>query len=221
MATILAPIFSDNYDEDVEIFISRLSAYLADIDVNPVGATRNRAFGIFRGCLSGLALDWFNRKILADIQGYTMAQMNISNSFRNSSIDHIYANTPANNAVTVENLMISAEAFIEDWSLAGGCLSERPTNAVNAGNNNPIIFDNIRIGQALYWLKNEYPTVLSKKHNLVFGSLAQEDDPLEIFYLKLRKYGQMLKLNEKQIKEDDAERIGTEQLLEELFSTLE
>ncbi|CAG8801956.1 18800_t:CDS:1, partial [Dentiscutata erythropus] len=38
--------------------------YLAGIDVNPVGATRDRAFGILRGCLSGLALDWFDRKIL-------------------------------------------------------------------------------------------------------------------------------------------------------------
>ncbi|CAG8721728.1 20707_t:CDS:2, partial [Dentiscutata erythropus] len=96
----------------------REKAYLAGIDVDPVGATRDRAFGILRGCLSGLALDWFDRKILgkrwelhnilanhgqaniAGVQVRTMAQINTSNSFRNPSIAHTYANTPANNAVT-------------------------------------------------------------------------------------------------------------------------
>ncbi|CAG8491622.1 6017_t:CDS:2 [Acaulospora morrowiae] len=239
-----------NHDEDIDIFISRFSAYLAGIDVNPVGVARDRAFGILRGCLSGSALDWFDRKILgkrwelhnilanhgqaniAGVQGRTMAQMNNTNSFRNPSIAHTYANVPANNAVTVGNSMVPAEAFIEDWRLAGGRPSDRPVNAVNAANNNPIIFDNIRIGQALYWLKNEYPTVLSEKRNLVFGSLAQGDDPLGVFYSKLRKYGKMLNHDEEQIKgqflrglssdlEDDAERIGTEQPLEDLFTTLE
>ncbi|CAG8651278.1 4575_t:CDS:1, partial [Paraglomus occultum] len=31
--------------------------------INPVGA-RDQAFGILRGCLSGRALEWFDRKIL-------------------------------------------------------------------------------------------------------------------------------------------------------------
>ncbi|CAG8558868.1 9408_t:CDS:2 [Acaulospora morrowiae] len=229
MATILAPTFSGNHDEDIDIFISCFSAYLAGIDVNPVGVARDRAFGILRGCLSGSALDWFDRKILgkrwelhnilanhgqaniAGVQGRTMAQMNNTN---------------------IGNSMVPAEAFIEDWHLAEGRSSDRPVNAMNAANNNPIIFDNIRIGQALYWLKNKYPTVLSKKHNLVFGSLAQGDDPLGVFYSKLRKYRKMLNHDEEQIKgqflrglfpdlEDDAERIGTEQPLEDLFTTLE
>ncbi|RIA99954.1 hypothetical protein C2G38_2236365, partial [Gigaspora rosea] len=122
--------------------------------------------------------------------------------------------------------------FTEDWRLAGGRPSDRPANAVNAGNANPIVFGDIRIGQALYWLRNEYPTVISEKRNLVYGSLAQGGEPIGDFYSKLLKYGKMLNLNEQQIKgqflrglspdlEDDAERIGTEQPLADLFEILE
>ena len=73
----------------------------------------------------------------------TMAQMNTSNSFRNPFIAHDYANIAGNNAVTVGVSMIPAEAFIEDWHLAGGRPSDRPANAVNAGNANPIVFGDI------------------------------------------------------------------------------
>ncbi|CAG8828778.1 9891_t:CDS:2, partial [Dentiscutata erythropus] len=55
-------------------------------------ANRDQAFGILRGCLHGRALEWFDRKILA--------QINTSNSFRNSLIAHDYTNTASNNAVT-------------------------------------------------------------------------------------------------------------------------
>ncbi|CAG8681083.1 8984_t:CDS:2 [Funneliformis caledonium] len=80
-------------------------------------------------------------------------------------------------------------------AFAEKCLSDRFVNAVN--------------------LKYEYFTVLSEKCNLVFGLLVQEDDPQGLFYLK---YGQMLKLDEKQIKSqflrnlffDSAEYISTE-----------
>ena len=128
--------------------------------------------------------------------------------------------------------MIPAEAFTEDWHLAGGQPSDRPVNAINAGNNNPIVFGDIRIGQALYWLRTQYPTVISEKHNLVYGSLVQGSEPIGEFYSKLLKYGKMLNLDEQQIKgqflrglssdlEDDAERIGTEQPLADLFEILE
>ncbi|CAG8472938.1 2600_t:CDS:2 [Acaulospora colombiana] len=109
------PNFSGEYDEDIDIFNSRFSSYLADVAIDPV-ASRDQAFGILRGCLYGRALEWFDRKILA----------------------HDYANIAGNNAVTVANSMIPAEAFTEDWRLAGGQTSDRPVNAINAGNNNPI-----------------------------------------------------------------------------------
>ncbi|CAG8673865.1 3547_t:CDS:2 [Ambispora leptoticha] len=51
------------YDEDIDIFISRLSSYLAGTGIDPV-ANRDQAFGILRGCLHGRALEWFDRKIL-------------------------------------------------------------------------------------------------------------------------------------------------------------
>ncbi|CAG8854662.1 2607_t:CDS:1, partial [Gigaspora margarita] len=150
----------------------------------------------------------------------------------NPSIAHDYANVVGNNAVTVGNSIIPAEGFTEDWRLAEGHPSDRPANAVNASNANPIIFGDIRIGQALYWLKNEYPIVISEKRNLVYGSLAQESEPIGEFYSKLLKYGKMLNLDEQQIKgqflrslspdlENDAERIGTEQPLADLFEILE
>ncbi|CAG8855421.1 1369_t:CDS:1, partial [Gigaspora margarita] len=71
-----------------------------------------------------------------------------------------------------------------------------------------------------------------EKRNLVYGSLAQGGEPIGEFYSKLLKYGKMLNLNEQQIKsqflrglspdlEDDAERIGTEQPLADLFEILE
>ncbi|CAG8840506.1 28474_t:CDS:2, partial [Gigaspora margarita] len=143
------------YDEDIDIFNSRLSSYLAGTGIDPV-ANRDQAF-------AGMGA----------LRGRTIAQMNTSNSFRNPSIAHDYANVVGNNAVTVGNSMIPAEGFTEDWRLAGGRPSDRPANAVNAGNINPIVFGNIRIGQVLYWLRNEYPIVISEKRNLVYGLLAQ------------------------------------------------
>ncbi|CAG8855200.1 45936_t:CDS:2, partial [Gigaspora margarita] len=86
-------------------------------------------FGILRGCLYGRALEWFDRKILGKrwelhnifanhgqagmgaLRGRTMAQMNTSNSFRNPSIAHDYANIVGNNAVTVGNSMIPAKGL--------------------------------------------------------------------------------------------------------------
>ncbi|CAG8851428.1 359_t:CDS:2, partial [Gigaspora margarita] len=133
------------YDEDIDIFNSRLLSYLAGTGIDPV-ANRDQAF-------AGMGT----------LRGHTMAQMNTSNSFRNPSIAHDYANVVGNNAVTVSNSMIPAEGE---------------------------------------------------------------------FYSKLLKYGKMLNLDEQKIKgqflrglfsdlKDDAERIGTEQLLADLFKILE
>ncbi|CAG8631913.1 7381_t:CDS:2, partial [Dentiscutata heterogama] len=58
--------------------------------IDPV-ANRDQAFGILRGCLYGIGA----------LRERTMAQMNTSNSFRNPSIAHNYANTAGNNIVTV------------------------------------------------------------------------------------------------------------------------
>ncbi|CAG8770796.1 14121_t:CDS:2, partial [Dentiscutata heterogama] len=60
--------------------------------IDPV-ANRDQAFGILRGCLYGRALEWL-------VWRCTMAQMNTSNSFRNPSIAHNYANIAGNSAVT-------------------------------------------------------------------------------------------------------------------------
>ncbi|CAG8832049.1 9366_t:CDS:1, partial [Gigaspora rosea] len=44
------------YDEDIDIFISRLSSYLAGTGIDPV-VNWDQAFGILRGCLHGRALE--------------------------------------------------------------------------------------------------------------------------------------------------------------------
>ncbi|CAG8730131.1 13434_t:CDS:2, partial [Racocetra persica] len=184
-------------------------------------ANWDQAFGILRECLYG-------QVGMGTLQGRTMAQMNTSNSFRNPSIAHNYANTASNNVVTIGISMILAEAFTEDWRLARRHLLDRPANTVNASNTNLIVFGDIQIGQALYWLRNEYPIVISEKRNLVYRSLAQGGEPIRDFYSKFLKYGKMLNLDEQQIKgqflrglsldlEDDAECIGTEQPLADLF----
>ncbi|CAG8539991.1 17661_t:CDS:2 [Cetraspora pellucida] len=137
-------------------------------------ANWDQAFGILRGCLYGQALE-------CALWGRTMAQMNTSNSFRNPSIAHDYANTASNNAITVDVSMIPAEAFTEDWCLAEGHPSDRPANTVNADNANPIIFGNIQIGQALYWLRNEYPTQIQPSQPLQTPQSYYGLQPLGIY----------------------------------------
>ncbi|CAG8540367.1 590_t:CDS:2 [Cetraspora pellucida] len=119
------------YNENIDIFISQLSSYLAGTELHNIFANYDQA----------------------DINALwrcTMAQMNTSNSFRNPSIAYDYANTVDNNAVTIGVSMIPAKAFTKDWHLARGYLSDRPANAVNADNANSIVFGDIQIGQAIY-----------------------------------------------------------------------
>ncbi|CAG8596561.1 661_t:CDS:2, partial [Racocetra persica] len=56
-------------------------------------ANWDQVFGIFRGCLHGQAN-------MGALQDHIIAQMNTSNSFKNPSIAHDYANIVGNNAVT-------------------------------------------------------------------------------------------------------------------------
>ncbi|CAG8487307.1 23151_t:CDS:2 [Cetraspora pellucida] len=136
------------------------------------------------------------------LRGYTIAQMNTSNSFRISSIANKYANDTSNNTVTASISIIPAEAFTEDWHLAEG---------------------DHQIDLLMQ---------LMQKYNLVYGLLALGSEPIREFYLKLLKYRKMLNLDEQQIKgqflqglssdlEDDAKHIGTEQPLADLFEILE
>ncbi|CAG8647087.1 5645_t:CDS:10 [Cetraspora pellucida] len=151
--------FSDEYNKDIDIFISQLLSYL-------VGTT----------------------------------QINTSNSFRNPSIAYNYANTAGNNAVTIDVFIILAEAFTKDWHLAEKHLLDRPANTVNANNANPIVFGNIWIAQALYWLRNEYPIITKKA--LEFVLIFKPDLPpkLVIKNVKVDSDDELANLIKKQLK---------------------
>ncbi|CAG8810385.1 480_t:CDS:2, partial [Racocetra persica] len=71
----------------------QLSSYLASTGIDLV-VNRDQIFGILRECLHKQAG-------MDALRGHIMAQMNTSNSFRNPSIAHDYANTAGNNAVTL------------------------------------------------------------------------------------------------------------------------
>ena len=251
--TVTPPKFSGAIDEDINIFIRRFQGFLDGLGINPVGAQRNRAIGMLRSCLEGSAGKWYDQTILGKnwrltnvfnnhgqagmgaLRGRTMAQMIASNSFRLNSLASTFANVPANNAVTVGDVnarMLPQEAFEQDWTNAGGEPTDNPVNAVAvAGNNNPIILNGIRIGQAIFYLKNQYPTVLEERRKVHFGNLEQGDEAIEEFYDKLKHYGSLLNFGNEIVEHHffkglspenqiEIERIGADKSIEELVKSL-
>jgi hypothetical protein len=183
---------------------------------------------------------------IAGIRGRSMAQLNATASLRIGSEAHTYANIGANNAILVsdagsltrpvvnnQNLWIPVQDFDQDWSILGG----RPTNDNNppqggGGNNRPITFNELRIGNAVYFFRNNYPTVLDDRRKVRFNSLYQDNDPIRIFYNKVNKYGKLLKLSQASIEDQffkgmspdsqlEADRIGPERPIDELVDSLE
>ena len=126
--------------------------------------------------------------------------------------------------------MLPAENFEEDWTNAGGEPTDNPVNAF-AGNNNPMVFNGIRIGQAIFYLKNQYPTVLEERRKVHFGNLEQGDEAIEEFYDKLKHYGSLLNFGNEIVEHHffkglspenqlEVERIGGDKSIEELVKSL-
>src|ERR1044071_5901665 len=75
--TLGMPIFSGDPDEDVELFLDLFRGYLAGLGINPADNVGNptghsRAYGLLRGCMRGLAVDWFDRELTGKIGNYIM-----------------------------------------------------------------------------------------------------------------------------------------------------
>ena len=245
------PTFEGHIDQDINVFIRRFQGFLNSIGINPV-LQRDRAIGLFQSCLQGPAGEWYDRNILgknwklnniynnhgandtAGLKALTMQQMRTTGSFRPHSLASTFANLPGNDAVTVNNpRMLPDGAFEQDWTNAGGEPTDEPVNApANPGNNNPIVLQGIRIGQAVFHFKNNYPTVLEEKRKVKFANLDQGNDPVREYYNKLKNYGSLLGYGNELIERQffmglspdnqlEVDRIGPEKSIEELVKTLE
>nr|CAG8666253.1 1806_t:CDS:2 [Entrophospora candida] len=258
--TVTPPIFSGGIDENINTFIRRFQGFLDGVGINPVGAQKERAIGMLRSCLQGPAGEWYDENILGkrwklvnildnhgmattgnaggaglgNIRARTMAQMNGTNSFRPHSLASTFANIGGNNAVTVGDViarMVPPEGFEEDWTNSGGEPTDDPVN-VFVGNNNPIVLADIRIGQAIFYFRNNYDTVLEERRKIHFGNLEQGDEPVKEFYRKLKHYGDLLHFGNEIVEHHffrglspdnqlEVERIGGDKSIEELVKSLE
>jgi len=92
--------------------------------------------------------------------------------------------------------------------------------------------DGITIGQAVHFFRNNYPTILDDRRKVRFNSLYQDNDPIRVFYNKVKKYGKLLKLSQTAIEDQvfkgmspdsqlEADRIGPERPIDELVDSLE
>ena len=66
--TLGIPIFSGDPNEDVELFLDLFRDYLAVFGINladnasnPIGYSR--ALGLLKGCMRGLAANWFDKEL--------------------------------------------------------------------------------------------------------------------------------------------------------------
>jgi len=130
------------------------------------------------------------------------------------------------------DVWILLETFDQDWSMLDG----RPTDDNNPiaapGNARPVTLPELRIGCAIYWFQNNYPTVLEDKRKVRFSSLYQDSESIRKFYNNVKKYGKMLKLAQSSVEEQffkgmapdtqlEADRIGAERPLNDLVDSLE
>jgi hypothetical protein len=256
------PTFAGLEDEDIDSHIHLFRGYLHAIGVDPVanGDQALGIFrACFKGEAGVwydehiLGKNWqlyhlFNNHGQADIagiRGRSMAQLNATASLRIGSEAHTYANIGGNNAILVsaagsltrpavngQNLWIPVIAFDQDWSLLGGRPTSENNHVANPGNNRPITLDGITIGQAVYFFRNNYPTVLDDRRRVRFNSLYQDNDSIRVFYNKIKKYGKSLKLSQIAIEDQlfrgmspdsqlEADRIGPERPIDELVDSLE
>ena len=88
------------------------------------------------------------------------------------------------------NIVILAHTvFDENWSFADGCLTDRLPNAPNANAGQTIVADGIRLGQAIYWLKTNYPTALRKNSEC---SLVQQSKAVILWIDSILSYINLL-----------------------------
>ncbi|PKY24556.1 hypothetical protein RhiirB3_472051 [Rhizophagus irregularis] len=127
-----------------------------------------------------------------------------ANTYVNGSQAQAYVRDPANAVATIRAAFIPTYDLMggdEAWRRAGARLIDRAAPAtadagIAANNNNPIVFPGIKPGQALYWLRTQFPTILDKKKRIRFNSLYQENEPVDAFYRTVKRAGKLLKLTD-------------------------
>ncbi|CAB4442472.1 unnamed protein product [Rhizophagus irregularis] len=181
-----------------------------------------RAMGILRSCMSGEAAEWFDREITGknwELSGITSrGGANLAafvalvipeaaggpnaGTYVNGSKAQAYARDGANALATIRAAFIPTHDLMggdEAWERAGARPTDRAAPAtadagIAANNLNPIVFPGIKPGQALYWLRTQFPTILDEKKRIRFNSLYQENEPVDAFYRTVKRAGKLLKL---------------------------
>ena len=211
------PIYSGDIEEDFNIFAERFIGIIHGMGLTIAG-NAEQIKGIFEGCLTGYARDWYNKHLLGkrwqltnilnnhgqntmtNVRARTYMQLNTF--FSLVDLTRVHARLGAINAIalnadTSERIIWPLPDFITDWSLAGG---EPTTNPINVPNNvviagNPIVFPTILVGEAIGYMGSQFPTILEEKRQLRFGTLEQGNRPVRGFYNDVTKYGKMLGFN--------------------------
>ncbi|CAB5393917.1 unnamed protein product [Rhizophagus irregularis] len=89
-----------------------------------------------------------------------------ANTYVNGSQAQAYARDLANAAATIRAAFIPTHDLMggdEAWERADRAAPATADAGIAANNNNPIVFPGIKPGQALYWLRTQFPTILDEK----------------------------------------------------------
>ncbi|CAB4391593.1 unnamed protein product [Rhizophagus irregularis] len=122
-----------------------------------------------------------------------------ANTYVNGSQAQAYARDLANAAATIRAAFIPTHDLMggdEAWERADRAAPATADAGIAANNNNPIVFPGIKPGQALYWLRTQFPTILDEKKRICFNSLYQENEPVDAFYRTVKRAGKLLKLTD-------------------------
>jgi hypothetical protein len=169
-----------------------------------------------------------------------------ANTFRPLSAAANFAGAAGNAALLVGNTVFPNRALVgvdEAWGRAGGQPTTDPPNyiggagpaIINApgfGAGHPYVFPNINPGQALFFLRTQYPTILEEKRRLRFGTLSQDHGPIRDYYDKVKRSGELLNFGNEVITDQffrglspdniiEIERIGIDKPMGELVDILE
>ena len=241
LITVGIPVYLGLPEENFDYHIDRFSGYLASLAIDPLDFTaplatcgNNRSLGLFRSSLSGEAGIWFDEKISGKrwklknlynnhgqanwtaVRGRTMTQLTTSNSFRPGSEADDYARAHGNGAVTLTNSgMVPAQGICMDWTSLGGEPTDDPATAIVVGSlATPIVFESIRVGEAIWYFSENYKTIVQERREIQFGNLVQGDDPVSVFYKNVERAGKLLKFTQPVIENQFFRGLNEENLLE-------
>ena len=207
MAMYNLPTFHGRPGEDPAEFVRKFYRCCVALGLNP-GAdnqTRVRIRGIFESCMKDNAKDWFDSSIkgmnweLQNIGDNTnLADLNAIRTLTNNGIRAINAgqfrgrarairdNAPANGNALAQPLVPLPTVFDEDWSIAGGRPTDLPPTAPQANAGGNYVAPEMKVGQEIYVLVTDFPTINAQKSKYYFNAVTQGNDSVSRFYSRLR-----------------------------------